>query len=367
VAADRLDGAGGAGGTGNALFVLRASLLPRPGQTARLRYAYGLTHGARVASLVARLRAQPDPAATSAPRWAAWLPKADFGAGRRHVARELAWDAYLLRSASVYEEECGHHAVTQGGYYQYGLGANLGSRSWLHYALPLVHTSPNLAREILRYTISQQSRDPRKPNQLPYGTGPLCTRSDLGTSSDLDFWLLLAAGEYGLGARHPRFFDEPLPFEDGGARASAWEHVKIAFRHQESLRGPRGGYLAGEAGDWSDFSSEYLGTTESLLVPAQLAYAYPSSVSRSRGRCSPASPAPSARGGWWRTCGASSPGSALPPGPAGQAASGRPSHLRPMTPASPTRARRPGRWARSGRCWAPRSSRAVAGSTSTAG
>ena len=135
--------------------------------------------------------------------------------------------------------------------------------------------SPYLAREILRYTISLQSRDERKPNQIPYGTGPLCTRADLGTSSDLDFWLLLAAAEYGLGARHPRFFDEQLPFEEGGPRASAWEHVRIAFRHQESLRGPRGGYLAGEAGDWSDFSSEYLGMTESLLVPAQLAYAYP--------------------------------------------------------------------------------------------
>ena len=275
VTADRLDGAGRAAGTGKALFALRAPLRLRPGRTARLRYAYGLTRGARVAPLAARLRAQPDPAATSARRWAAWLPKADFGPARRHVARELAWDAYLLRSASVYEEECGHHTVTQGGYYQYGLGGNLGSRSWLHYALPLVHTSPYLAREILRYTISQQSRDERKPNQIPYGTGPLCTRADLGTSSDLDFWLLLAAAEYGLGARHPRFFDEQLPFEEAGPRASAWEHVRIAFRHQESLRGPRGGYLAGEAGDWSDFSSEYLGMTESLLVPAQLAYAYP--------------------------------------------------------------------------------------------
>ena len=38
------------------------------------------------------------------------------------VARELQWDAYLLRSASVYEELCGHHTITQGGYYQYVTG-----------------------------------------------------------------------------------------------------------------------------------------------------------------------------------------------------------------------------------------------------
>ena len=274
VAADRLGGSGHAAGTGRALFALRAPVRLRPGAAVRLRYVYGLAPGREVAPLVARLGRQRNPAAASARRWARWLPHADFGPRRRWVARELAWDAYLLRSATVYEAACGHHTVTQGGYYQYGFGQNLGSRSWLHYALPLVYTQPELAREILRYSISLQSRDSRRFNQLPYGTGSLCSRVDLGSSSDLDFWLLLAAGEYGLGARDPRFFDDRLPFYEGGS-ASAWRHLKIAFRHQESLRGPRGGYLAGEAGDWSDFSSDYLDMTETLLVPAQLAYAYP--------------------------------------------------------------------------------------------
>ncbi len=56
---------------------------------------------------------------------------------------------------------------------------------------------------------------------------------------------------------------------------SVWEHLKVAFRHQESLVGPHGAYLAGTNGDWSDFSARYLHMTESMLVPAQLAYAYP--------------------------------------------------------------------------------------------
>ena len=101
-----------------------------------------------------------------------WVPKADFGAGSEWVARELQWDAYLLRSASVYEELCGHHTITQGGYYQYSTGLNLGTRSWPHYLLPMVYTEPELAREILRYTIGVQSES---GNQFPYGTGPLCT------------------------------------------------------------------------------------------------------------------------------------------------------------------------------------------------
>ena len=75
-------------------------------------------------------------------------------------ARELQWDAYLLRSASIYEEDCGHHTITQGGYYQYDTGDNLGYRSWLHYLLPMAYAEPALAREILRYSIVQQPPPP---------------------------------------------------------------------------------------------------------------------------------------------------------------------------------------------------------------
>src|SRR5262249_46235124 len=133
--------------------------------------------------------------AASERAWESWVPKADFGRTRKWVARELEWDAYLLRSATVYEELCGHHTITQGGYYQYLGGFNLGYRSWLHYMLPMAYAEPALAREILRYSISLQ---PQGGGQLPYGTGPLCSRFDLGISDDLDFWLLLAAAEYGL-------------------------------------------------------------------------------------------------------------------------------------------------------------------------
>jgi cellobiose phosphorylase len=105
--------------------------------------------------------------------------------------------------------------------------------------------------------------------------GPLCRRSELGSSGDLDFWIFLAAVEYGLGTRDLAFFDESLRFFDTRSPASVWAHVKLAYEHQESLRGPNGGYLAGTNGDWSDFSTVFLQMTESLLVSAQLAYIYP--------------------------------------------------------------------------------------------
>jgi hypothetical protein len=185
------------------------------------------------------------------------------------------WDAYLLRSASVYEELCGYHTITQGGYYQYDNGANLGYRSWLHYILPITYTAPDLAREILRYSIVLQPPPPTAAQQVPYGVESLCTRFDLGTSNDLDFWLLLGAGEYGLGSRDRAFFDERLPYYGTSVTATAWQHIKEAFAHQETLLGPHGGYIMGSTGDWSDFSTEFIDLTESTLVLAQLAYAYP--------------------------------------------------------------------------------------------
>src|SRR5256885_4001142 len=52
---------------------------------------------------------------------------------------------------------------------------------------------------------------------------------------------------------------------------------KKKYSHKESILGAPGGYLTcahGSTGDWSDFSTELLQMTESMLVTAQLAYAY---------------------------------------------------------------------------------------------
>ena len=61
----------------------------------------------------------------------------------------------------------------------------------------------------------------------------------------------------------------------GGGGRDALGHLRQAHRNQESRRGPHGGYLTGTNGDWSDFSTQFLGMTESILVTAQLAYVYP--------------------------------------------------------------------------------------------
>jgi hypothetical protein len=263
------------GQSGGTLFAFRAPVSLAPGQSVTLRYVYGMAHPSQISGLISRFRGQPDAENRSQLAWQAYVPKADFGSSYSWVARELEWDAYLLRSSTVYEERCREHTMTQGGYYQYLDGLNLGERSWDHYELPMVYSDPQLAREILRYTIKFQPAGSAQNAQLPYGSGPFCERVDAGTSNDLDFWLLNAAAEYGLGSRDLPFFSSQVPYYGTPLTASVWQHLKLAFDHAESFRGPNGEYLMGTTGDWSDFSTEFMQMTESTLVTAQMAYALP--------------------------------------------------------------------------------------------
>jgi hypothetical protein len=210
---------------GATLFVFRSPVSLRPGQSVRLRYAYGMAHPGEIPRLVSRYVHAAGPFRASELAWTSWLPKVAFGPIYRWAARELVWDAYLLRSATVYEEGCGEHTITQGGDYQYALGQNLGFRSWLHYLLPI----------------------------------------------------LLGAVEYGLGARDIAFFHQRLSFYGSNETASVWPHVKMAVAHQESLLGPHRLYALppGFFGDWNDASVQFEHLTESTLVAAQLAYIYP--------------------------------------------------------------------------------------------
>ena len=259
------------GSAGRHLFAFRTPVVVRPGRSVTLRYAYGLAHARRVPALVKRWRAAPAPLGRSQRAWKAWLPRVRLGAGRDWLSRELQWDAYMLRSGATYEETCGHHIVSQGGYYQYELGIQAAYRDPLQHILPLIYADLELARETIRYSAEEQSSD---LGFLPYSITEMCRPTEHGTSADLDLWLLLAAAEYGLATRDLSFFDERLPWAGGGS-ASLWRHLRQAHRNQESRRGPHGGYDAGTNGDWSDFSTVILGMDESMLVTAQLAYVYP--------------------------------------------------------------------------------------------
>ncbi|HEV3054810.1 MAG TPA: hypothetical protein VGX45_09170, partial [Solirubrobacteraceae bacterium] len=241
-----------------------------PDASVTLRYEYGAAHAGAVPKLVRRWARPSAPLRESEARWRAWLPQISFGTGRPWLSRELQWEAYTVRSGATYEECRGYHIISQGGYYQYAFGFQGAFRDPLQHMLPMIYADPSLARDVLLYSAEEQPRG----GQIPYAMSELCRPYKFGRSDDLDVWLLLAASEYGLATRDFKVFDTRVRFADGGS-ATLWNHLKLAFRHQQSLLGPHGGYLALDTGDWSDLSTTFLHMTESTLVDAQAAYIYP--------------------------------------------------------------------------------------------
>ncbi len=273
------------GEAGRAMFATRTPLRIRPGHSVTLRFVFGMAHPAQIDDVVRRVTKPDNTAAASAAKWARWLPSVNLGSRYRWLARELTWDAYMTRSSSLYEETCGHHVITQGGYYQYALGAQEAYRDPLQHLLPMIYADPALAKDVLIYSLQQQASG---TGDVSYGMASMCKPLDLGTSNDFDFWLIQAVADYVLATRDTDFLDRRVPYLDRHSSGSVWSHLKLAVQHQESPPlglGPDGNYLMGTAGDWSDFSSAIFPATESVLVTAQLAYAYPqlARVARLRG------------------------------------------------------------------------------------
>lgn len=274
VVAGRLDGTlapGTAGAAvGHAMFAFSARVLLAPHATVTLRYVYGAAHAGAIPALVRKYERAVSPLRTSEQSWRSWLPQIAFGSGRAWLSRELQWDAYTVRSGATYEECRGRHIISQGGYYQYDFGFQGAFRDPLQHMLPMIYADPSLARDVLLYSAQEQPRG----GQIPYAMSELCRPYKFGNADDLDIWLLLGASEYGLATRDFGVFRMRVPYAGGGA-GTLWSHLKLAFRHEQSLLGPHGGYLALDTGDWSDFSTTFLQMTESTLVDAQAAYVYP--------------------------------------------------------------------------------------------
>lgn len=277
VAADRASGslapATAAGEVGSTMFAMRSPIKLAPGESVTLRYVYGIADREEIAAVGdAALRGRSSWRRGSE-RWAGWVPRIDLGSKLRWLARELTWDAYMVRSSSVEDEGCRERTITQGGYYQYGLGEQIAFRDPLQHVLPMIYADPALARDVLRYSLAEQAAG---TGAIPYGIGPLCKPINVDVSNDMDFWLLWAVVEYVRATRDFGFLDERIPLRDSERRLSVWRHLKLAVDHQEAIGlGPHGNYNMGREGDWSDFSTMFLPASESTLVTAQLAWAYP--------------------------------------------------------------------------------------------
>jgi hypothetical protein len=262
------------GSEGRGMLAFQSPISLAPGASVTLRYAYGYAHPESIQPMLAPYRTAPAAFNQSEAQWSKWLPKVELGGSLSWLSRELEWDAYTVRSDSTYEECAGHHILSQGGYYQYFFGENEAFRDPLQHALPMIWSDPALARDVIAYSAQEQ---PAGSGAIPYGMLSQCRRFDLGTADDLDQWLLWASSEYVLSTREFGFLAQQTPYFGGTGSGTLWEHLKLAFHHQEEVigRGPHGEYLTGATGDWNDFSTEFNQMTESSLVTAQAAYIYP--------------------------------------------------------------------------------------------
>ena len=122
---------------------MRTPVTLAPGESVTLRYAYGAAHAEQIAGLVDKLaRRRPSRSSAASRRGATGCRARASRATATWLPRELQWDAYMLRSGTTYEEACGHHILSQGGYYQYDTGFQGAFRDPLQHVLPLIYAEP---------------------------------------------------------------------------------------------------------------------------------------------------------------------------------------------------------------------------------
>lgn len=250
------DGVLGRSTTGNGqsrLFVVKTALTLAPGESKRLRFAFGTVPNGAPLELPAGWRT-----ASAADAQAAvdtHLLRAEVD-GLPHLTRELAWHAAQLEASVGRREYQGVHFVPQGSAYLYLHGADGAARDLGLFTLPLVFTHPSLAREELELFMQIQRADERRFSYAFQGHGMVDDALGLHKApSDLDLFFLWALTEYVFATRDASILDAAVPYwpKDAVPNATGWDHTRDAIRHLLDVvgTGPHGLIRVG-TGDWSD-------------------------------------------------------------------------------------------------------------------
>ena len=236
VAADKLGGTIAApradGAAGDQLFALpRAAARCAPGESVTLRYAYGLAHADADPAARREVRRRARPVRGQRARVGALAAAGRLRRGQRAGSRASSqWDAYLLRSASVYEEACGaphDHA-----------GRLLPVRHRREPRLPQLAALPAADRPTpspswrARSCATRSSWQPRgraaQPEPVRHRPAVHALRPRHAPTTSTS-GCCSPPREYGLGTRDTKFFDEQLPYYGTCGTATAWQHIKDAF------------------------------------------------------------------------------------------------------------------------------------------
>jgi hypothetical protein len=170
------------------------------------------------------------------------------------VSRELMWHHYYLLSDLTYDSFFKEHILSQGHVYQYLMGFQGAARDPLQHALPFVYTRPEIAKEVLRYTLKEVKPD----GEIPYGvTGAGMRMAVPFRPSDQEMWLLWLASEYVLARRDRAFLNETIPtfplYGPKAGRATVGDVLALCYHHLTRITGPgRHGLMRLSNGDWND-------------------------------------------------------------------------------------------------------------------
>ncbi|HVP20588.1 MAG TPA: hypothetical protein VMS73_01885 [Anaerolineaceae bacterium] len=237
-------------------LVLRRPVHLEPGATIHLRYAYGTVRPGQSFELLEKY-CSGNPLDSTLHGWKDQLVY--FATGSNPVlSREMAWHAYNLLSATVYNAYYDTHLVPQGSAYLYLHGADGAPRDQALFTLPMVYLRPDLARDMLRLIMRLTHAE---TGAIPYAMTGYGIHSDAGihkNPSDLDLFFMLALSEYLAATGDMAFLDEEVPFYPPGARpamlgTTVLDHVRVAVRHLFNCVGfgEHGLFRIGD-GDWND-------------------------------------------------------------------------------------------------------------------
>jgi hypothetical protein len=248
-------------------MVLRRRLRLEPGASATLRFAFGAAQPEQPLNFLNDFRIQPsdadrDAATHTRDYWRKSLCYFTTGPGADDnpvLQREMAWHAYNLLSATVYNAYSDAHVVPQGSAYLYLHGVDGVPRDQALFSVPLTYLRPDLARETLRLIMSVTHADTGGITYAYAGHGILSDGMIHSNPSDIDLFFLWALSEYlaatgdtdFLNCRVPFYpRDAPPPF---GLGDTVLDHARAAFIHlrDEVGTGDHGLIKIG-TGDWSD-------------------------------------------------------------------------------------------------------------------
>ncbi len=232
---------------GKGILTLRREVALAPGGSVRHRYLYGYADPEDVPRLAAAYRR---PFARRR-RASLQLAVADLP----WLGRELSWHSYYLQGGLLYQDFYQTHFIDQGSAYGYLQGLTGAHRDFALFVLPMVYLRPEMAKEMLRFSMRSQHPE---TGALPYmhiGFGKISGALIHARSSDLDLFFLWALAEYLAATRDMAFLSESVPYyAPADARTdTVLAHARAAFDHltDRVKLGPHGILHCG-SGDWND-------------------------------------------------------------------------------------------------------------------